>query len=149
MRLTGLLAAAFSLAAGAALACPTDDACGRIDHHRHEHGGWGHERHYEGGYERHASWEHYEQRGCRERCAPPPRCYEGCGEVVLPASFFYDAGGVGPIPDGGWYGGGVVVVGAGAGAHASAFAAARASASANVSIRWRGGFKGGHKGGRH
>lgn len=150
MRLTGLLAAAFSLTAGAAFACPDHADCGRMDHHRHG-GGWSHEEHYRaGGWERHERYaygrrQHYER--CADACAPPPRCVESCGEVVLPASFFYDAGGVGPIPDGGWYGGGgFVVVGAGAGAQASAFAAARASASASVSVRFRGGFKGHHKG---
>jgi hypothetical protein len=158
MRLTGLLAAAFSLTAGAALACPDYDDCGRMDHHRH--GGWSHEEHYrDGGYERHERYETRERGGyarCAYDCAPPPpRCFESCGEVALPASFFYDAGGVGPIPDGGWYGGGggFVVVGAGAGAGASAFASARASAHASASVRFRGGFKGhhghkGHKGGK-
>ncbi|HEX2560070.1 hypothetical protein [Phenylobacterium sp.] len=138
MRLIGLLAAAFSLTAGAALACPEHDDCGRVDHHRHR--GWSQEeRHYEGGYERHERYEHYGHRR--------PPCLETCGEISLPASFFYDAGGVGPIPDGGWVGGGgFVVVGAGAGAQASAFASARASAHASVQVRFRGGFKGHHKG---
>lgn len=128
MRLTGLLATALSLTAGAALACPDAVDCGRMDHHRHAA--------YERGH---------------HRPAPPP-CFEGCGEVSLPASFFHGSGGVGPIPDSGWYGGGGFVfvgAGAGAGANASAFAAARASAhaSANVSIRYRGGWTG-HKGGK-
>lgn len=122
MRLAGLLVAAFSLTAGAALACPYQAECGRMDHHRH------------GAYERH-----------EPHRAPPP-CYEPCGELTLPADLFHGGGGVGPIPDGGWYGGGgFVVVGAGAGAHAAAFASAHASAS--VSLRYRGGWKG-HKGGK-
>lgn len=135
MRLTALLAVAFSLTAGAALACPDHADCGRMDHHRHG-GGWSHEEHYrEGGWERHERYAHR-------------RCLDACGEVSLPASFFYDAGGVGPIPDSGFVGGGgFVVVGAGAGTHASAFASARASASASVQVRFRGGFKG-HKGGK-
>ena len=144
MRLTGLLAAAFSLTAGAALACPEYDDCGRMDHHRH--GGGSHEERY-----REHSYEHHERDLGRRR----PPCLETCGELSLPASFFYDAGGVGPIPDGGWYGGGggfvVAEAGAGAGARASAFA--HASAHASVSVRFRGGFKGhkghkGHKGGK-
>lgn len=149
MRLTGFLAAAFSLTAGAALACPDGGACGRVDHRYG--GGWSHEARYrESDYEQ---IQRYEGRGfapCDGACAAPTRCIEGCGEVTLPDSFFYDAGGVGPIPDAGWYGGGFVVVGAGAGSHASAFASARASAHANVSVRFRGGFKGrhGHKGGK-
>lgn len=143
MRLTGLLAAALTLTAGAALACPAYEDCGRMDHLRQgdwDHGSFSGDRAYE-------RYEHNSYQSCSDRCAPPP-CWGSCGEVTLPASFFYDAGGVGPIPDAGWYGwdGGVVVVGAGAGAHASAFASARASAHASVSVRYRGGFKGGHKG---
>src|SRR5690606_13381961 len=52
--------------------------------------------------------------GC---CAP---CYDPCGYrgEVLPMSFFADAGGVGPIPMGGYGGGGAVFVGGGSGASA-------------------------------
>jgi hypothetical protein len=136
MRLTGLLVAAFSLTAGAALACPDVADCGRADHHRH--GGWSDEQQFR---------DRGDARHDYERACPA-----SCGEVTLPASFFYDAGGVGPIPDAGWYGGGggFVVVGAGAASHASAFASARASAHASVSVRFRGGFKGhhGHRGGK-
>ena len=56
------------------------------------------------------------------------------GAVQLSNSFFYDAGGVGPIPDGGWYGGGAYVVGGGYG-QSSARSYASASSSASVSIR--------------
>lgn len=153
MRLTGLLAAAFSLVAGAALACPGSDDCRRTDHHRH--GGWSHDaQSSERGFERYETYERGRFASCARDCAPPaPRCFESCGELTLPASFFYDAGGVGPIPDGGFIGGGgfvVVGAGAGAGARASAFASARASAHASASVRFRGGFKGhrGHKGGK-
>lgn len=68
------------------------------------------------------------------------------GEVSVPGHFFYDTGGVGPIPDGGYYGGGggYVIAGAGAGASASAYASSRSS----VSVRIGGGYKGGHGGGK-
>jgi hypothetical protein len=69
--------------------------------------------------------------------------YARGGELTLGSSFYYD-GGVGPIPDGGYAGGGGGFVFAGAGAHASASASAYASSRASVRI---GGFKGGgHKG---
>jgi hypothetical protein len=71
------------------------------------------------------------------------------GAVRLSDSFFYDAGGVGPIPDGGWYGGGGYVVAGGFGA-SSARAFSSASASSHASISFRGGrhYGGyGHKGG--
>jgi hypothetical protein len=72
------------------------------------------------------------------------RGYARGGEVVVPSAFFYDTGGVGPIPDGGYYGGGGYVV-AGAGAGASASASAYASSRSSVSVRV-GGFRGGHGG---
>lgn len=130
MRLTAVLAASFSLLAGAALACPADADCGRMDHHRHPEGAW------------------------RAHGAPP--CLEACGEITLPASFFYDAGGVGPIPDSGFIvaSGGFAFADGGAFARSSAFAGASARASAHVNasvaVRFRGGFKGGHghKGGK-
>lgn len=79
-------------------------------------------------------------------CAP---CQNRCGGtegLVLPMSFFGGAGGVGPIPAGGYSGGGgFVIVGGGAGARSSASAYAAASASASVSVR--GGYYGGHHGG--
>lgn len=85
---------------------------------------------------------------CARACVP---C--GCGGegLTLSSSFFHDAGGVGPIPgggyyDGGYYGGGGYVF-VGGGASSSAFASASARASASVSIRYRGGH--GHKPGRH
>lgn len=74
----------------------------------------------------------------------PAPCASGCGgELVLGSSFFYDAGGVGPIPDGGFYGGGGGFVYAGAGAGASASASASAYAASRASFRFRGGHKGG------
>lgn len=91
-------------------------------------------------------------------CVP---CGNTCGGVeglVLPSSFFGDAGGVGPIPEGGYGGGGggFVIVGGGAGAGASAFASASASASASIVVRGgygghggKGGHGGGYRGGHH
>lgn len=98
---------------------------------------------------------------CAAACAAPPPC--GCvgARVSLNDSFFYDAGGVGPIPAGDFgYGGGFAYVdgGAFAGASSRAFASASARSSASVSIRGghkhgyggKGGYKGGgHKGGKH
>lgn len=75
-------------------------------------------------------------------------CGCGGGELRLGSSFFYDYGGVGPIPDGGYAGGGgygYAVAGAGASASASASASAFASSRASVRI---GGHKGGHHGGK-
>lgn len=81
--------------------------------------------------------------GC---CAP---CYDPCGYggEVLPMSFFADTGGVGPIPMGGYGGGGAVFIGGGSGASASASASAQASAQVAASIAFRGGYKGGGHGG--
>jgi len=81
---------------------------------------------------------------------PAPIC--DCDGLRLPNSFFYDAGGVGPIPvDGGYGGGGFFIANGGsgfAGSSARAFSSASASSSAHVSVRFRGGFRGGgHKGG--
>lgn len=90
-----------------------------------------------------------------------PRCntctvrYRDCGctgavmsSISVSPSFFYDYGGVGPIPDGGYYGGGggMVVMGGGASAHSSASASAYAASRSSVSIRIGGGH-GGHWGG--
>jgi len=89
--------------------------------------------------------------------APPCDCEDGGPRPLqLSNSFFYDAGGVGPIPDGGgygggWYGGGGYVVGGGS-SRASAFSSASSSASASVRIsggrRYGGGY-GGHGGKGH
>ncbi|MHB8530239.1 MAG: hypothetical protein ACYC8V_12130 [Caulobacteraceae bacterium] len=84
-------------------------------------------------------------RGAREaRVCPPPGWREAPAcpvtEIVLPASFFADAGGVGGFPDmddGGGGGGGFALAGASAGAHA--FASARVS----VGVRIQGGSRGG------
>jgi hypothetical protein len=86
---------------------------------------------------------------------PPPAhgpccrpCVSACGQgvgLVLSDSFFAGAGGVGPIPAGG-YGGGYYVVGVGCGS-ASAYASASASASASARISIHGGYRGGHGGG--
>jgi hypothetical protein len=80
---------------------------------------------------------------------PPCDCEPAGGAVQLSDSFFYDTGGVGPIPDGGWYtGGGFYAVGD---SFASARSFAGASSSASVHIRggrhFGGHHKGGHKGG--
>ena len=69
------------------------------------------------------------------------------GTISVSPAFFYDNGGVGPIPDGGYYGGGGMVVMGGASAHSSASASAYASSRSSVSIRVGGG-KGGHWGGK-
>jgi hypothetical protein len=87
--------------------------------------------------------------------APPPcRCEtrggysesysSGAGEVSVPYSFFYDNGGVGPIPSYDDYGGGGgYAIASGGG---SSFASA--SSHVSVSVRARGGFHGGgHHGG--
>jgi hypothetical protein len=83
---------------------------------------------------------------CASPCrgSRPAPCGCAGGELVLPGSFFYDYGGVGPYPEGGViYGGGGYGM-AFAGAHASASASAAAFASSRTSIRF-----GGHKGGKH
>ncbi len=90
---------------------------------------------------------------CCVRAAPPPAygpgpCGGCVGSLTLGPEFAYD-GGVGPIPEGGYGGGGYVIVGggsgagagAGAGASARASASATASASSSVSIRIGGGGK--------
>lgn len=69
------------------------------------------------------------------------------GGVQLSNSFFYDAGGVGPIPDGGWYGG-AYVVGGGYG-QSSARSYASTSSSASVSIRGGAYYGGGYSRGGH
>ena len=88
-------------------------------------------------------------------CRPAPVRYDcGCrgssyqtGSVSLSPTFFYDNGGVGPIPDGGGYGGGgYVIMSGGAGAHASSSAYASSSSRVSVSVRGGGG---GHHGGGH
>jgi hypothetical protein len=96
----------------------------------------------------------------RDSRHPAPIC--DCDGLRLSNSFFYDAGGVGPIPTGGYDGGGeFFVMGGGsgfgsgfAGSSARAFSSASASSSANVNVRFRGGFRGGghmggHGGGKH
>ena len=85
----------------------------------------------------------------------------GCdqGSVLLPQSFFYGQGSVGPIPQAGYGGGGYMVIGgsggggssAGAWSGASAQASASASSYVNVQIGggWHpgsGGYGGGGKG---
>jgi hypothetical protein len=87
-------------------------------------------------------------------CRPAPVRYDcGCrGEgygyetssVSVSPGFFYDAGGVGPIPDGGFYGGGGYVI---SGGGASASSSAYASSSSRVSVSVRGGGRGHHGGG--
>jgi hypothetical protein len=86
-------------------------------------------------------------------CRPAPVRHDcGCrgagyqtGSLSISPGFFYDNGGVGPIPDGGGYGGGgYVVMGGGSGAHASSSAYASSSSRVSVSVRGGGG---GHHGG--
>ena len=96
--------------------------------------------------------------------APPERgCHCDCGcerpeEVRLPASFFYDYGGVGPAffdfgPSGGTeaieFTQSRISASASANASASARAAATARVSARISIRAHGGMMHMHMGGRH
>ncbi|WP_374344081.1 hypothetical protein [Phenylobacterium sp.] len=84
-------------------------------------------------------------------CVPPPAppCGTCVGALTLGPEFAYD-GGVGPIPEGGYSGGGYVIVGggsgsgSGSGASARATATASASASSHVTVRIGGGGKGGH-----
>jgi hypothetical protein len=68
------------------------------------------------------------------------------GSVSVSPSFFYDVGGVGPIPDAGYYGGGGYVV-SGGGASASSNAYASSSSRVSVSVRTGGGHHGGGHGG--
>lgn len=90
------------------------------------------------------------------RAAPGRERHGSCAcrnEVSLGGSFFADAGGVGPIPSDGGYGGGYVIFdGGGLGftrGSGRAFAGASARATANVSVIHRGGFRGGHGGKGH
>ena len=155
-----LLALGFSLAASAALACPyphgcrpdaayegqaVDSANDIFDARRYDQGGnlYTDDR-YGPGYD-----EPYDDAGpwaspwYRDGRRPAPPC--GCGQVRLSSSFFHDAGGVGPIPMGG-YDGGVWYVSRGSGFGASsaqAFASASARAHVNVSVR--GGGHGKHR----
>ncbi|WP_374575183.1 hypothetical protein [Phenylobacterium sp.] len=91
----------------------------------------------------------YQERAYREPYdrQPAPPCLEACGgEVSLPASFFAGAGGVGPVPAGGFYGGGVYVVTFGraqSGVRAGARAFAWSSASTRASVSVSGGGRGG------
>lgn len=92
---------------------------------------------------------------CCVQAAPPPCCVQAppcgtcSGQVRLGPEFAYD-GGVGPIPEGGYGGGGYVIVGGGAGSNAvseasssaRATASASASASSAVSVRLGGGGHG-------
>ncbi len=162
MRLAFLFAAAASLFAGAAAACPDYDDCPRRDHHAH--GGYGHDEHWsdEGRYRERGYWqdhgryrEHEERYVERGGYGHHDRCWDACGELSLPASFFFDGGGVGPIPDSGFIGGGGFAFAdsfAFSRASASAFASARAHANVSVNVRVRPFFKphhGGKGGKRH
>ena len=92
---------------------------------------------------------------CMQAAYAPPPCNTCSGALTLGPEFAYD-GGVGPIPEGGYGGGGYVIVGggSGAGSAASAGGSARASASASasassaVSIHIGGGGRGHHGGGK-
>lgn len=96
---------------------------------------------------------YYDDRRPPAPCRDPRACRPcGCvGEITLGPSFGYD-GGVGPIPEGGYGGGGGYVMmdgggyagsSAGSSARASASASASARASSQVSIRIGGGGHGG------
>ena len=159
-----------SLAASAALACPQAERCDHSGYEASDYDDRGYDdRDYEedrygppqDAYDAPAVWEDerglymHGIRGADCDCAPPP-CACG-GELTLASSFFYDTGGVGPIPDGGYYGGGGYYIASGGGSSSHAFASASARASANVSVRYRGGGRhggghphghGGHKGGK-
>lgn len=94
--------------------------------------------------------QHYADPRCSTcRLARPPCGCEASystGVVSVNPGFFYDSGGVGPIPDGGYYGGGgYVVMGGGGSAYSSA--SAYASSSSRVSVRVGGGHRAGHWGG--
>ncbi len=91
----------------------------------------------------------------RPCCAPCFNPCEGAEGLTLPGSFFAGAGGVGPIPSGGYGGGAYYVIGAGragdAVSGAAAHAQAHASAAASARISIHGGHAvshGGHWGGR-
>lgn len=158
-----VLGAGLSLTAGQALACP-------YPHHPHHHGPHHHsdDDAYDG---RAQSWR-YEEHRYEDRYAPPPLigasawymdgrhpkppcdCEPAGSPVQLSGSFFNDAGGVGPSPDGGWYGGDYYVAGSAYGygygyGHASARSVASASASATVTIRGGRHFGGGYSRGGH
>lgn len=86
--------------------------------------------------------------GCRSMSAYGGGGYETSSVSISPA-FFYDNGGVGPIPDGGgYYGGGGGYAMAGSGASASSSAYASSSSRVSVSVRSGGGGHGGHGGGK-
>ena len=97
---------------------------------------------------------YYDDRRGPPPCRDPRACRPcGCaGDITLGPGFAHD-GGVGPIPEGGYGGGGGYVMMDGGGsagawsgsnARASARASASASASSAVSIRIGGGHGGGH-----
>lgn len=94
--------------------------------------------------------QHYADPRCNTCRIPPRDCgchggYSSLSSISVSPYVFYDGGGVGPIPDGGSYGGGgYVIMGGRAGASASSSASAYASSSSRVSVSVRGG---GHKGG--
>jgi len=77
-------------------------------------------------------------------CAPPPPpCPCDDEGLVLGGGFFDGAGGVGPIPEGGYQGGAYYI--AYGGSASQAFASASAHSSARVSVRYRGGYGGGKR----
>lgn len=96
--------------------------------------------------------QHYGDPHCNTCRVPPRDCgchgdHVGMSSISISPYVFYDGGGVGPIPDGGSYGGGgYVIMGGRAGASSSSSASAYASSSSRVSVSVRGG---GHKGGCH
>ncbi|MCI3135126.1 hypothetical protein [Phenylobacterium aquaticum] len=98
---------------------------------------------------------YYDDRRAPAPCRDPRACRpcDCVGEITLGPGFDFD-GGVGPIPEGGYGGGGYAVMDGGGFAGGSASSSARASASAyasassHVSVRIGGGGHGGHGGGR-
>jgi hypothetical protein len=140
------------------------------DHEYYRERGYGDDR--RGGYDRYGpvsddryaydpevpsyggAMQHFADPRC-DTCRPAPvrydcRCSGGgyqTGSLSLSPTFFYDNGGVGPIPDGGGYGGGgYVIMGGGSGAHASSSAYASSSSRVSVSVRGGGRHGGGHGG---
>jgi hypothetical protein len=127
MRAKLLMGLGLGFVAGGACAAPYDDGFESQAYHRNEYVGA-------------SPWYPDGRR-------PQPAC--DCRELRLPASFFEGSGGVGPIPEGGYYGGGYgfFVTGPQGAASARAFAGASASTRFTVSVQGGGRHKGGHRGG--
>jgi hypothetical protein len=173
MRVAALLSGlTLSLAAGAALACPSPDRCGGDRHgpppaSYDQSPGDPYEDAYRDGYDAGYAdgqdvagdraqdaadlypgapgvWE--DDRGLYIRGHRGQACGCAADGLALSSGFFEGAGGVGPIPNGGYSGGGYYYV-TRAGGSAYAFSSASARASASVSVGYRGSH-GGHGGGK-